>query len=237
MDGLVGYGSSDNEEDGGYSRTAEPHSAATSTPSRGGNGINPQTSGSRDFAPATAHDLIAANHGSEACTTKADALHPLIGPQAPPAHGVEGVQSDGYTSQLSPYSENRATIRNLTLPTGVNLDIPPSPPGSPSAGMSQKFERFAQLKNQGMHFNGKLAGSSALKNPMLLQKLMSSAGLTVADQYATTLSKDLWDPTALPAWANKEALAKSQQDFSSRRDDEKLRAQREGVEFVSAMEK
>ncbi|KAL8658135.1 MAG: hypothetical protein Q9226_001254 [Calogaya cf. arnoldii] len=100
--------------------------------------------------------------------------------------------------------------------------------------MSQKFDHFLQLKRQGMHFNGKLAGSSALKNPMLLQKLMSSAGLTEGDQYATTLPKDLWDPTAFPAWAYKEELAESHQNVTSRKNDEDARLQRDRVEFVPA---
>ncbi|KAL8673707.1 MAG: hypothetical protein Q9168_001868 [Polycauliona sp. 1 TL-2023] len=131
------------------------------------------------------------------------------------------MDSDGLSARLSPYSEKQATLRYLTLPTVVDLHIPPSPPGSPAPGTSQKFERFAQLKSQGMHFNHKLAGSSALKNPMLLQKLMSTAGLAIADQYATTLPEDLWDPASFPAWAYQEALAKSQQDITGMRDDEK----------------
>lgn len=90
------------------------------------------------------------------------------------------------------------------------------------------------LKKQGMHFNDKLAGSSALKNPMLLQKLMSSAGLITNDQYATTLPKDLWDPTALPAWAYKEELAKGQQDITSKKEDENTRRHRDCIEFIPA---
>ncbi len=90
------------------------------------------------------------------------------------------------------------------------------------------------LKKQGMHFNDKLAGSSALKNPMLLQKLMSSAGLITNDQYATTLPKDLWDPTAFPAWAYKEELAKGQQDITSKKKDENTRTQRDCIGFVPA---
>ncbi|KAL8849267.1 MAG: hypothetical protein Q9221_005737 [Calogaya cf. arnoldii] len=152
----------------------------------------------------------------------------MIGPQAPPAHNF------GETSRLSPYSEKRASIRNLTLPTVVDLNIPSSPAGSPPPGTSQKFDHFLQLKRQGMHFNGKLAGSSALKNPMLLQKLMSSAGLMEGDQYATTLPKDLWDPTAFPAWAYKEELAESHQNVTSRKNDEDARLQRDRVEFVPA---
>ncbi|KAL8790527.1 MAG: hypothetical protein Q9213_000549 [Squamulea squamosa] len=113
-------------------------------------------------------------------------------------------------------------------------DIPPSPPGSPPPGISHKFEHFMQLKKQRMHFNDKLAGTSALKNPMLLQKLMSSVGLTASDQYATTLPEDVWDPTAFPAWAYKEELAKSQLDIASREEDEKRQTRRDTVDFVPA---
>lgn len=137
-------------------------------------------------------------------------------------------------SPLSPYSANRAATRNLTMPTMPNLNIPPSPPGSPPPGMEEKFKRFLQLKTQGMHFNEKLAGSSALKNPMLFRKLMAAAGLSESDQYATTLPEDLWDPSAFPSWAYKEELAKSQQLIAKRKEDEKVQTQRESIEFIPA---
>lgn len=100
--------------------------------------------------------------------------------------------------------------------------------------MVQKFEHFMQLKRQGVHFNEKLAGSSALKNPALLQKLMASAGLEESDQYATTLPSDLWDPSAFPEWAYKEELAKSQQQIAAKGKADGLRTQRESVDFVPA---
>ncbi|KAI4244526.1 MAG: hypothetical protein L6R40_002993 [Gallowayella cf. fulva] len=146
----------------------------------------------------------------------------MIGPQAPPEDHLDG---DGMSNPMSPYSANQAAIRNLTLPTIADLDIPASPPGSPPAGMDHKFEHFLQLKKHGVHFNQKLAASSALKNPMLLPKLMSSAGLTEKDQYATTLPKDLWDSSAFPAWAYKEELAKSQQLITKR-------TKRDSIDFV-----
>lgn len=133
---------------------------------------------------------------------------------------------------MSPYSANRAATRNLTMPLLPNLDIPPSPPGSPPPGMEEKFERFLQLKKQGVHFNDKLAGSSALKNPMLLQRLMASAGLSESDQYATALPEDLWDPSAFPNHAYKEELARSQQQIAKRKEEGNLRKQREKVDFV-----
>lgn len=135
----------------------------------------------------------------------------------------------------SPYSANRALLRDLTLPTIPNYDIPSSPPGSPMESTNAKFKHFLELKKQGVHFNEKLAKSSALKNPSLMQKLMDFADIDEAGQYATTLPKDLWDPNGFPEYAYKEELAHSQQKFRKKKEDEKARGQREGIDFVPAV--
>ncbi|KAL8975702.1 MAG: hypothetical protein Q9197_000044 [Variospora fuerteventurae] len=155
----------------------------------------------------------------------------LVGPQGPPLD-ILGEQN-GKSISVSPYLANRTTIRNLTMPTTPNFDIPESPLGSPSPGMEQKFEHFSHLKKQGVHFNEKLARSSALKNPALLQKLMASAGLKLNDQYTTALPETLWNPAALPEWAYKDNLAKSQQQMTGELEESKMRRQREKVDFVS----
>lgn len=53
------------------------------------------------------------------------------------------------------------------------------------------------------------------------------------DQYATTLSKDVWDPLGFPAWAFKEQLAKTQQEILKKREEAISRQQRESIEFAS----
>lgn len=53
------------------------------------------------------------------------------------------------------------------------------------------------------------------------------------DQYATTLSKDVWDPLGFPASAFKEELAKSQQEILKKSEEAKARQQRESIDFVS----
>jgi hypothetical protein len=97
-----------------------------------------------------------------------------------------------------------------------------------------KFKHFLELKKQGVHFNEKLAKSSALKNPSLMQKLMDFSDIDEAGQYATTLPKVLWNPDAFPEYAYKEELAKSQQRILKKKEDEKARGQRESVDFVPA---
>ena len=63
---------------------------------------------------------------------------------------------------------------------------------------------------------------------------MEFAGVKDQQQYATTLPADLWDPEGFPDFAYKEELAKSQKEISKRKEEEKAKATREGIEFVSA---
>ena len=143
-------------------------------------------------------------------------------------------ETGSVSTPQSPYSANRALLRDLTLPTVLNLDIPASPPGSPPPGIEQKFAHFLELKRQGVHFNEKLSRSSALKNPTLLKKLIDFAGLEENQQYATTLPKEIWYPNGFPATAFKEELANSQQDILKKREEEQAKMLRENIDFVSA---
>ena len=90
------------------------------------------------------------------------------------------------------------------------------------------------MKKQGIHFNAKLASSSALKNPSLLPKLMRSAGVENSKQYASTLPLEFWNPLNLPEWAYKEELGKSQQTLAKKKEEERAKNQRESVEFVAS---
>lgn len=177
---------------------------------------------------------------SEASASKTPQVSPdyyddpnLNGNLIGPAQGASMPENGALSTPQSPYTATRALIHDLTLPLSPNFDIPPSPPGSPPPGMDAKFNHFLLLKKQGVHFNEKLAHSSALKNPSLLHKLMDFAGVEESDQYATTLPKDVWDPSGFPAWAFKEELAKSQQEILKKKDEARARQQRESIEFIS----
>ena len=132
----------------------------------------------------------------------------------------------------SPFSASRALIQDLTLPSVPNLDIPPSPPGSPNPAANSKFEHFLSLKKQGVHFNAKLASSSSLKNPSLLQKMMQHAGIEEQGQYETSLPTELWDISSIPQWGHKEELLRAQQEFRSKLESEP----RSSIQFVSGSE-
>jgi len=162
--------------------------------------------------------------------TALDESGPLLGPTMPSVQHLDADQ-EAPSEAFSPYSESRATLRNLTMPPVPSFDIPQSPPGSPPLKSTKKFDRFLELKKQGIHFNAKLAESSSLRNPTLFQKLMDFAGLDDQSQYETALPDDLAVPTKFPAWAYADQLNRRQEDMAKRKAKE-----RKGrpVEFVRA---
>ncbi|OJJ87245.1 HCNGP domain-containing protein [Aspergillus glaucus CBS 516.65] len=164
-------------------------------------------------------------------TTNAEPVGPVLGPSHPQGpHVASGGSPDGPSS---PFSTSLALTHDLTLPTVPNLDIPPSPPGSPDPKANAKFAHFLSLKKQGTHFNEKLAGSSSLKNPSLLMKMMKHAGINDEAQYSTSLPPDLWDMSNLPNWGYKEELLKRQQEIRRKTEEKRLSGQRDSIEFVS----
>ncbi|KAF4254034.1 hypothetical protein CNMCM8812_005469 [Aspergillus fumigatus] len=137
--------------------------------------------------------------------------------------------------QLSPASAARTLVHDLTLPPVANLDIPPSPPGSPEPMANAKFTHFLSLKKQGTHFNEKLANSSSLRNPSLLPKLMDHAGIDERAQYNTSLPSELWNPSGLPSWGYKEELLKSQKESNNKFEERVRTGQRESIDFVPSV--
>lgn len=159
------------------------------------------------------------------------------GPILGPSYSIheENPLLDGDFTPQSPYSANQGALRDMTLPTAPNYDIPPSPPGSPVPSTKSKFKHFLDLKKKDVHFNEKLANSAALKNPSLMQKLMDFADIDEASQYATTLDKELWSPGSFPESAYKEGLSKIQQQILKKRD-EKNRGSFNFVPATSSIE-
>lgn len=155
-----------------------------------------------------------------------------LGPSLPPAEDAHATTIDISQAPGSPYTANRAIIHDLTLPSVPNLDIPPSPPGSPPPGASKKFEQFLELKKKGVHFNAKLENSTSLRNPGLMDKLMGFVDIDERSQYETTLPTDLWDPKGFPDSVFRDQLRKSQEKIEKEREAEKAGGGRTAVEFV-----
>ncbi|ELR04708.1 hypothetical protein VC83_06903 [Pseudogymnoascus destructans] len=228
MSGLVDYGSSDEEDEVEVEQVPEKEVKAAELPS----------DSQLDHKHSEKDSNTKNNHAPQPEPLEAP-TEPQIQPDAPiigaalrptAADSTASLPEDtDDTTPRSPYSVSRALLRDLTMPPVPNFDIPPSPPGSPPPTTEKKFAHFLQLKKQGTHFNERLANSSALKNPSLMQKLMDFADVSEEDQYATTLPKDVWDPSGFPKWAYKDELAKSQQQVLKREEEEKLGGPREFV--------
>lgn len=159
-----------------------------------------------------------------------------IGPALPPTES-QNYPSEGLEETPLDASSNRALLHDLTLPTVPNFDIPPSPPGSPPAGTTKKFDQFLALKKTGTHFNSKLENSAAMRNPVLMDKLLTFAGMPNGDasQYETTLSIDLWDPAAYPENAFRGPLRKARDKLAKEKEVAKTAGGRTKVDFVPAI--
>lgn len=160
-----------------------------------------------------------------------------LGPSLPSADAITNALPDPDESQeppASPYSANRALIHDLTLPSVPNLDIPPSPPGSPPPGANKKIDQFLQLKKKGVHFNSKLEQSTALRNPSLMDKLLDFVGIDEVGQYETTLPKELWDPRGFPEWAFRDKLSKSREKVAKEKEADRTGGGRTAIDFVSS---
>lgn len=123
------------------------------------------------------------------------------------------------------------------MPTVPNFSIPNSPPpparnseeAAALAATTKKFERFLELKKQGVHFNQRLKNTSSLRNPSLLPKLMEFAGVSKEDSYANTLTGGMEVPGVWPEHFSPENLVKMDERLNRRR-----MGEREKVEFVAA---
>ncbi|KAF2769831.1 hypothetical protein EJ03DRAFT_271433 [Teratosphaeria nubilosa] len=123
------------------------------------------------------------------------------------------------------------------MPTVPNFSIPDSPPPDHSnseeaaqlAATTKKFERFLELKKQGVHFNQRLQNSSSLRNPSLLPKLMEFAGVSREDSWASSLPEDIAVPVKWQEDCYVEKLTKQ----NARREKKRV-AERDKVEFVAA---
>ncbi|KAK1919722.1 hypothetical protein P3342_002015 [Pyrenophora teres f. teres] len=184
-------------------------------------------------AVAPAPELLSGSASLQQAPTSSGPVNgPAQGPAVSPPPAEDGPPNDAAPG--SPYTTTRALIQNLTLPTVPNFDIPPSPPGSPPQRATKKFAQFLDLKKKGQHFNQRLEGSSVLRDPGHLRKLLDFAGVSEEDAYASTLAEGVAIPPAFPEWAYVEELKASQKDLAKAKDQAKSKAPRDAVEFVSA---
>ncbi|KAB5581057.1 hypothetical protein GE09DRAFT_461250 [Coniochaeta sp. 2T2.1] len=249
MAGLVGYDSSDEDEE--VQQPAQTK-ATTQSPKPGTENGTSEPAQPPPPAPHQPHQpQPQAQPPSSSSSTaqqgpvQGPTLGPALGPSLPPSKGTPEPSASASSTTLS-------LLQDLTFPPVPNTAIPPSPPGSPtpaSRALTAKFDNFLTLKRtKGIHFNDRLASSEAFRNPGAMDKLLGFVGVGTdfdggegksedggkrkpgTGQYESTLPEGVWDPNALPGWAYKTPLRRAQE----RGQKERERKVGEGVEFVSA---
>ncbi|KAI0396669.1 hypothetical protein F5Y17DRAFT_418304 [Xylariaceae sp. FL0594] len=218
MAGLVAYDSSDDEDE--VNPQPEPKSLPKTDEATADRDRNPNTTAKE---PESLPEILPKPNIDDASNIYGPQVGLSVGADGPvqlPDDPLGGVDAGAIAALMpipapgSPYSASREILRNLTLPTVPDMDIPPSPPGSPSEVTGRKFESFLDLKKKGVHFNSRLADTPAMRNPALVDKLLAFTELGHRDQFRTTLPLDLWDPDAFPRHAYKEQLRQSQSDIA-----------------------
>ncbi|KAK5084067.1 hypothetical protein LTR70_008059 [Exophiala xenobiotica] len=197
MNSLVGYGSSDEEDEA-------PAQASTKTPQ----------STSSAFVNGSSHGVgLGEGHVAEAPKIAEDAV---VGPSMP--SDTSATATDAYEEEAEqelPSMSERDQLRYLTQPSHPMASLPPGPTSEADSTVTAKFKRFLELKAKGVHFNQDLAGKSSFKNPTLFASLLERSGLLAESQYASTLPSDMFSIDILPPWAYKEQLLKSQQTLTA----------------------
>ncbi|OTA24133.1 hypothetical protein BTJ68_13494 [Hortaea werneckii EXF-2000] len=189
MSGLVGYGSSDEDDD-----ELQPEKPAKEPPTAPYAPVK-EAPTQPDEPPLGPAPGPAAPPPPAAAAAVQDDSHPAVVPSDP---AVTSPDDPTASPPASPYTTTRHHLRTLTMPTVPNFTIPDSPPPPPRnseeaailASRTKKFERFLALKQKGIHFHHRLLHSSSLRNPSFLPNLMQFAGLGPEDVYASALSEE-----------------------------------------------
>ncbi|RMX82681.1 hypothetical protein D0869_05871 [Hortaea werneckii] len=216
MSGLVGYGSSDEEED--ELQPEKPAKMARLEDDAGLQATNDAMGAQTAIAPQNEvqEPSTAPYAPVEEPPAPSKPVEPPLGPAPGPAAPPPAVASEDETHPpipsdpapaspdpnasppTSPYTTTRLHLRTLTMPTVPNFTIPDSPPPPPRnseeaatlSSRTKKFERFLALKQKDIHFHHRLLHSSSLRNPAFLPNLMDFAGLGPDDVYASALSEE-----------------------------------------------
>lgn len=205
MSGLVGYGSSSEDETEVVSPRLKVEPSKASTPSI-------------DSPPK-----------------REDGPNTFLGPQPDPTDlSIRRHSSELVEDYVSSETEREA-IQRLTASQMPVKAIPPSPPGSPNPTANARFARFLELKKKGIHFNEDLAQKSSYLNPSLFSTMLHRAGLEDQTQYQTSLPTNLWDISSFPDDVYYEHLGKHQQTIREKKEETKKAQSAAGtrvLEFV-----
>lgn len=201
MNGLVGYGSSDEEEDDALS-IATAHPASTQALENGSAAVNGTST--KEQSPDVPDVIVPPSEPRQG---------PMVGPSKPTGATSADYEDGDLDDSVS--MPEHDMLRYLTQPSHPMTSLPPEPTDDADPIVTARFKRFLELKSKGVHFNKDLAGKTSFKNPNLFASLLERADLSSQAQYSSALPSDLFNLESFPDWAYKENLLKSQQKINA----------------------
>lgn len=202
MNGLVGYNSSDEEDNEEPSPTL---ASPKPVPVLIDQDTSVRTNGTDQKGSLTAH--------AETRQESAPIQGPMVGPAMPTESALPGYEDDDVEDL--PQMPERDMLRYLTQPSRPMTSLPPETDEYADPGVTSKIKRLLEFKAKGRHFNEDLATNTSFRNPNLFASLLERGNLPPQVQYASSLPSNLFSPDSFPDWAYKENLHKSQKEISS----------------------
>lgn len=200
MNGLVGYGSSDEEEGESSNVVLQSQSTAVET---------------NAIYPVDAQKLEPNGGHVDTQLTTAPVQGPTTGPNrtASDEYELEGYEDDHNSSAVAVPEQDM--LRHLTQPSHPVTSFPPEPEGQADAQVTAKIKNFLELKKKGIHFNENLADKNSFNNPNLFATLLDRLGVPPEAQYSSSLPSEVFCVDMFPSWAYKEELLRSQQQIDA----------------------
>jgi len=190
MNGLVSYGSSDDEDEAPVAAAAQQ---------------------SHSSPPTGRVETVSSDQQGMPNATSAS-VNAMVGPSMP--NDASAMVQDAYEEdakqEIPPMSEEDL-LRYLTQPSHPVASFPPEATSEADPAVTARFKRFLELKRKGVHFNEDLAGKSSFKNPTLFASLLERSNLPSQSQYASSVPSLVFCMDLFPPWAYKEELLRSQQ--------------------------
>ncbi|KAG8784095.1 hypothetical protein FRC20_004572 [Serendipita sp. 405] len=115
----------------------------------------------------------------------------------------------------------------------VNWGIPTSTESANDPGLEAKFKRFADLKEQGKHFNESLMTNKAFKNPHLYAKLVEFVNV---EESTTNYPSHIWDPFQVRKEWFSDTIADTQKQKYEQTQASQVSGKRTKIDFVSGSE-
>ncbi|CAG0897642.1 unnamed protein product [Darwinula stevensoni] len=238
-------GGADSKDIKGHSTGSPQHtssagnSSAASTPSKGtpSSSMRNKPSLVPEYIDAGIIDGEEEDHIPEAMDISEEeeesmpASDPDVAAQQSGREDIEGEKGEGEQGEV----EDRVVTADPVIinKDGVEVRLPPEPPGECSAKLLEKFRRLNEKKERGaLDMNDVIQRRKDFRNPSIYDKLLQYCGI---DEHGTNFPPELYDPHRWGEHSYYDELARVQKLEMEKR--EKERKERTKVEFVSGMVK